>query len=92
MIYLSMSESNEINWAAFQFTGENDLWDEVHRTLEEFSEAEIQSCTSLDLSAEQRAYFCGKAAAIGELRDHLMAVRAMAINRTMEPSVNSKAH
>ncbi len=76
-----MSELNEINWAAFQFDGDNELWTEVQRTLEEFEEAEVHSCTAPELDANQRAYFCGKAAALGEIRSHLKAVREMALAR-----------
>ena len=50
-----MSELNEINWAAFQFDGDNELWTEVQRTLEEFEEAEVHSCTAPELDANQRA-------------------------------------
>lgn len=76
-----MSElTSDIDWTALQWDGKNPLWDEVMRTLDEFEEVEVQTATSPE-AGEQRAYFCGKAAAVSELKAHFKALRAMAVSR-----------
>lgn len=73
-----MSElPNETNWTALQWDGKNELWDEVIRTLDAFLEAEFDS--AMDPNAgDLRSFYCGKAAAISEVRSHLLATRDMA--------------
>tara|TARA_R110002110_G_scaffold126217_3_gene304728 strand:+ start:321 stop:569 length:249 start_codon:yes stop_codon:yes gene_type:complete len=76
-----MSElTSDIDWTAMQWEGKNPLWDEVMRTLEEFEEVETQTATGPD-AGDQRAYFCGKAAAISEVRVHFKTLRDMAVSR-----------
>lgn len=72
-----MSELNEINWSALQWEGENELWAEVMKTLDEFMDAEVESATDVN-AGELRSYYCGKAAAISEVKSHLCAAREMA--------------
>ena len=66
---------NEVNWNAFQWDGHNELWEEVLAQLDAFHVAEVEVLTSPDLSAEQRHYVAGRAAAISEYRDHLKSLR-----------------
>ena len=75
-----MLESNEINWSAYQFEGRNELWDEVIRTLESFEEAEVAQATDVHAGG-LREYYCGKAAALSEVKSHLRSCREMALSR-----------
>ena len=80
-IYYVMSElPSETNWTALQWDGKNELWDEVLRTLSAFYDAEIDSATDPN-AGELRSYYCGKAAALSEVRQHLLAARDMASSR-----------
>jgi len=75
-----MLESNETNWTALQWDGKNELWDEVMKTLQEFIDAELQSATDPD-AGELRAFYCGGAASLSQVRDHLQAAHDMAMSR-----------
>lgn len=76
-----MSElQTETNWTALQWDGKNELWDEVINTLDAFLEAEIDSATDPN-AGELRDFYCGKAAAISEVRSHLLNVRDIAMDR-----------
>lgn len=76
-----MSElTSDIDWTAMQWEGKNPLWDEVMRTLKEFEEGEVLDATSQE-AGEQRAYLCGRASAIREVRDHFRTLREMAVSR-----------
>lgn len=79
-IYYDMLESNEINWTALQWDGKNELWDEVMKTLDEFMDAEVDSATDPN-AGELRTFYCGKAAALSEVKSHLLAAREMALGR-----------
>ena len=75
-----MSELHETNWTALQWDGKNELWDEVINTLDAFMEAEVDNATDAN-AGDLRSYYCGKAAAISEVKSHLLAAREMAIGR-----------
>ncbi|MGA0235636.1 MAG: hypothetical protein ACO3NE_08600 [Alphaproteobacteria bacterium] len=76
-----MSESNQINYAAFQWEGENELWTEMMQTLREYEMAEMLAVQDANLDANQRAFACGRSAAVSELIAHFEAVREMARGR-----------
>ena len=65
----------------FGFPGENELWDAVHAQLETFIESEVATVLDPGVQGEMRAYMAGKAAALGEFRDHLKALRELARNQ-----------
>lgn len=76
-----MSESNQINYAAFQWEGENELWTEMMQTLREYEMAEMLAVQDANLDANQRAFACGRSAAVSELIAHFESIREMARGR-----------
>jgi len=76
-----MLESNQINYTAFQWDGENELWNEMMQNLREYEQAEIISTQDMNLDANQRAFACGRSAAVSELIAHFEAIREMARGR-----------
>ena len=76
-----MSESNQINYAAFQWEGENELWTEMMQVLHDYELAEMLAVQDANLDANQRAFACGRSAAVSELIAHFESVREMARGR-----------
>ena len=73
-----MSELSEINYTVYQWDGKNELFEEMLRGMNDFVEVETDSALDINLDANQRAYMCGKAAAV---REHFLALREMAVAR-----------
>ena len=76
-----MLESNQINYSAFQWEGENELWTEMMLNLREYEQAEIIAIQDINLDANQRAFACGRSAAVSELIAHFESIREMARGR-----------
>lgn len=76
-----MSELSEINYTVYQWNGKNELFEEMLRGMNDFVEVETDSALDINLDANQRAYMCGKAAAVREVREHFLALREMAVAR-----------
>ncbi len=76
-----MSELSEINYTAYQWDGKNELFEEMLKGMNDFVEVETDTALDATLDANQRAYMCGKAAAVREVRDHFLALREMAVAR-----------
>lgn len=79
-----MLESNQINFGAFQWEGSNPLWDEMIANLEEYEQAEILAVQDINLDANQRAFACGRSAAVSELLAHFRAIQEMAQARKVK--------
>ena len=69
---------DEVNWNAFQWEGDNELWTEVLKHLANFQSSEIDVVLSPDLTDQQRHYLAGKAAALSEFQSHLIHLKDMA--------------
>ncbi len=70
---------DEVNWSALQWEGDNELWAEVLKHLDNFQSAEIDVTLSPDLTDQQRHYLAGKAAALVEFHSHLKHLRSTAL-------------
>ena len=51
------------------------------KVMNDFVDVETDTALDATLDANQRAYFCGKAAAVREVREHFLALREMAVAR-----------
>jgi len=71
---------SDIDLTAFGFQGTSPLWDGVHTQLELFEQAETAMALDIQPQGETRAYLAGKAAALGEFREHLKSLRRQAMD------------
>ena len=71
---------SDIDLTAFGFQGTSQLWDGVHNQLELFEQAETAMALDIQPQGETRAYLAGKAAALGEFREHLKSLRRQAMD------------
>jgi hypothetical protein len=71
---------NDIDLTAFGFQGTNPLWDAIHQQLELYEQTETVMALDIQPQGETRAYLAGKAAALGEFREHLKSLRRQALD------------
>ena len=69
----------EKNLTVFAVEGKSELLEAVMSELQLFEETEVAQAIDASVLGEQRAYSCGKAAALGEFRQHLLDLRRQAM-------------
>ena len=68
------------NLAVFAVEGKGELLEAVMSELILFEETEVAQAIDASVMGEQRAYSCGKAAALVEFRQHLLDLRRRAMD------------
>lgn len=69
------------NLEPYSFTGPNPLWDDIIKSVKDNIELESSYAVGEDLESDQRAWACGRAAALRDFLVFLEEKRASALGK-----------
>ena len=72
--------NKDADLTVFGFQGTNPLWDGIHEQLKLHEDEETALALDIQYQGETRAYLAGKAAALGEFKEHLKSLRRVAMD------------